>query len=649
MKSFELGNRRYLGCKSKLIDFIHEVVKENCSDVSSILDVFGGTGVVGYSFNKECAVMVNDILKTNLVAYDTFFSSEPADTEKIEKIIEHYNCTKTIDENYYSLNFADTYLSRENMKKVGFIRDDIDDLYHDGKINSRERSILICSLVYAVDRIANTVGHYDAYRKNGNLDQELVMFMPHLDDGSYNEDNKIYNEDANELVRNVKADLVYIDPPYNSRQYCDAYHFLENVVTNKKPEVHGVARKMDRSGLKSRYCTSKAAHEFADLIENIDARYILVSYNDTGNKENPRSNAKISDSEIIDILQKKGEVRIFEKEYMQFNSGKTKSRDHKERLFLCAAGKSENHIDKEEDIIVQSPLNYTGGKYKILPQLMDKFPDDIENFYDIFSGGANVGANMNAQNIICIDINSRLISLLEYLKQEDYYSLIKHLDSLIEEYSLSNTYANGYDFYGCNSNNGAGKYNKEGFLRLRQAYNDSDEMRDDLFLLLIIYSFNNQIRFNNKGEFNLPVGKRDLNAKIRKKLQIFMDKLHNKNIQFINDDFRNIDIDTIDAAKSFFYLDPPYYLGTASYNENGGWTSQDETDLLGFLKKCDEKNIRFALSNVIEHKGKIHQQLLDWCLSNHFSINYIDKTYSNSNYHIKNKNQVTREVLITNY
>lgn len=648
MNKFELNNRRYLGSKTKLIRFIHEVVKHNCTDIHTVLDLFGGTGVVGYSFNDKCAVLINDILQANIVAYNTFFSDEIIDEDKIEKMILKYNSVSVKKENYYSNNFADTYLSKENMRKVGFIRDDIDKQYKNKIINEREKSILICSLVYSIDKIANTVGHYDAYRKNGDLEQKLIMLMPNLKGN--NDNNQIYCEDSNQLVRNISADLVYIDPPYNSRQYCDAYHFLENVTLNYKPEVFGTARKMDRSTLKSKYCTAKAATEFADLIENIRAKYILVSYNNTGEKGNARSNAKISDSQIMSILSKKGEVKVFEQEYSLFNTGKTKLENHKERLFLCIVGQKEKEvIVNNTDELVKSPLNYTGGKYKILTQLIDKFPKNIDMFFDIFSGGGNVGANIEAKKIICVDNNARLISLFNYLQNEEYYHLVSHLDTLIDKFSLSNTYKNGYKFYGCNSANGVGQYNKDKFLMLREEYNRSNKKRDDLFLLLIIYSFNNQIRFNNKGEFNLPVGKRDFNGSLRKKLQLFMDKLHNKEMSFENLDFRRLDVEKISKVNSFLYLDPPYYLGDASYNENGGWTEKDEEDLLDFLKLCDEKQIRFALSNVIEHKGKIHDKLLKWCLTNGFNINYINCSYSNSNYHIKDKSLVTREVLITNY
>ena len=141
--------------------------------------------------------------------------------------------------------------------------------------------------------------------------------------------------DANELVKEIQADLVYIDPPYNSRQYCDAYHLLENVAQWKKPEVFGVAKKMDRSTMKSKYCTQSATEAFEDLIENINAKYILFSYNNMAEKGNDRSNAKISDDDIMRILQAKGELTVFSESYKAFTTGKSDINNNEERLFLC--------------------------------------------------------------------------------------------------------------------------------------------------------------------------------------------------------------------------------------------------------------------------------------------------------------------------
>ena len=150
-----------------------------------------------------------------------------------------------------------------------------------------------------------------------------------------NADNKCYNTDANELVKKIKSDLVYIDPPYNSRQYCDAYHLLENVARWEKPEVFGVAKKMDRSSMKSKYCTQSATEAFELLIKDINAKYILLSYNNMAAKGNDRSNAKISDDDILRILKKKGEVKVFSESYKAFTTGKSDIDDNQERLFLC--------------------------------------------------------------------------------------------------------------------------------------------------------------------------------------------------------------------------------------------------------------------------------------------------------------------------
>ena len=193
---------------------------------------------------------------------------------------------------------------------------------------------MITSLLYAMDKIAKTCGHHDAYRKGAEFDKPLELLVP-LAEMHNNPNNRCYNEDANNLVGSINADLVYIDPPYNSRQYCDAYHLLENVARWEKPEVFGVARKMDRTKLKSKYCTKSAAEAFEDLVGNITSKYILLSYNNMAEKGNDRSNAKISDEDIFRILENKGAVKVFSESYKPFTTGKSDISENEERLFLC--------------------------------------------------------------------------------------------------------------------------------------------------------------------------------------------------------------------------------------------------------------------------------------------------------------------------
>ena len=203
------------------------------------------------------------------------------------------------------------FFSADDCSKIGYIREDIEVKYKNKKINFKEYAILITTLLYAMDKIANTVGHYDAYRKNIDFEKTLVLNVL-LPEKNINSNNVCYNLDANELIKTIKGDLLYLDPPYNSRQYCDAYHLLENVARWEKPEVHGVAKKMDRSGLKSDYCMITATKAFEQLIESANTKYILLSYNNMSDKGMIESNAKISDEDILRILVKKGKVTIFE-------------------------------------------------------------------------------------------------------------------------------------------------------------------------------------------------------------------------------------------------------------------------------------------------------------------------------------------------
>lgn len=332
-KTTKINNRRYLGNKYKLLDFIRNTVADECNSINTVADIFAGTGSVASAFADK-KLITNDFLYFNYICHIAWFGSEKYDELKIEQLVQFYNDTIPTEENYMSEHFANTFFSLEDCRKIGFIRENIETRFNAHEINKRERAILITSLLYAMDKIANTCGHYDAYIKGAKYDKHLELSVP-LASNDNNENNQCYNEDANRLVERIEADLVYIDPPYNSRQYCDAYHLLENVARWEKPDVSGVALKMDRSNLKSDYCTSNATKAFEDLIAKIKAKYILLSYNNMAEKGNSRSNAKISDEDIMRILSRKGKVKVFSECYKAFSAGKSDIKDNEERLFLC--------------------------------------------------------------------------------------------------------------------------------------------------------------------------------------------------------------------------------------------------------------------------------------------------------------------------
>ena len=643
LKQSFINNRRYLGNKYSLSNFIRKIVDENCKNINIVVDIFSGTGAVSNTF-KDKILITNDILYSNYISNYAWFGNEKYSIKRIIELIYYYNQVKTKENNYMRENFANTFFSADDCSKIGYIREDIEVKYKNKEINFKEYAILITSLLYAMDKIANTVGHYDAYRKNIDFEKKLVLNVL-LPEEMVNSNNICYNLDANKLIKSIKGDLLYLDPPYNSRQYCDAYHLLENVARWEKPEVYGVARKMNRTLLKSDYCMITATKAFEELIERADTKYILLSYNNMSNKGNDRSNAKISDEDIMRILSTKGKVTIFESNYKSFSTGKSNIKDNKERLFLC-----EVFSEEKKKMNIPCPFNYTGGKFKLLEQLQPLF-DKKEVFLDLFSGGGNVGINSLSSKIIFNDLNDKLIDLIKFIKETNTDVLLKQIDNIIERYDLSNTSLYGYSYYNSDSSRGLAEYNKRRFLKLRDDFNDkvlAGKVDHLMLYVLIVYSFNNQIRFNRKGLFNLPVGKRDFNSKMRSKLMLFSEKLKSKDVKFMKKDFREISLDDF-SQETFIYCDPPYLITNATYNENGMWTEKEEKDLLEFLDKANEKGFRFALSNVLKSKNKKNDILYNWIESKGYYCNSLNKSYSNSNYHRKNKNSISEEVLITNY
>lgn len=277
---------------------------------------------------------------------------------------------------------------------------------------------------------------------------------------------------------------------------------------------------------------------------------------------------------------------------------------------------------------VKSPLNYTGGKYKLLPQLLELFPKQVNTFVDLFAGGGNVSVNVKAEKVVFNDLMWQVPEMLQEFKKIGVEESLRKIDGYISSYDLS-------------------KENKEGYLALREIYNKGKS--DPLMLYtLICYSFNNQIRFNNKGAYNMPFGKdrSSFNPTLREKFIIFVQRLQSMEIQFSSKDFRELDLDTL-GENDFVYCDPPYLITVASYNENGGWGEQAERDLLAKLDTLDKAGVKFGLSNVFESKGKENIILKEWAKG--YTVHYLDHTYSNCSYHKKNKQSKDIEVFITNY
>ncbi len=329
----QLTSRRYIGSKTKLLDWIFSEIKNNVKG-ESFLDIFAGTGSVAErALSNYDNVIVNDILSSNKVIYEAFWGSEKINIDTIYEYRVMFNNLSIIDsQNYFSTNYGDKYFGISDAKKIGYIRDLIDQDYKKGIINEREFNILLASLIYSMDKIANTVGHYEAYRKIDIVDDRFKFELIDLPNCSEKKID-IFQEDANELAKEIYSDIVFLDPPYNSRQYSRFYHVIENLVEWEKPNLYGVALKPEPKNM-SEYCRNGAPIVFDDLISNLNCKYIVVTYNNTYNSKSSSSKNKIKLEEILESLNKRGKTKVFESDYRFFNAGKTDFPNHKEYLFI---------------------------------------------------------------------------------------------------------------------------------------------------------------------------------------------------------------------------------------------------------------------------------------------------------------------------
>ena len=282
--------------------------------------------------------------------------------------------------------------------------------------------------------------------------------------------------------------------------------------------------------------------------------------------------------------------------------------------------------------LIKSPMNYIGGKYKLLPQILPLFPNKISLFYDVFGGGASVSLNVNSEYVYYNDIVPYVSNMFNNLKGKSTEECLKEIERVIKKYSLSKT-------------------NKEGFLKLREDYNNGDRSWVN-FYMLICHSFNYQFRFNNSQEYNSSFGKNrsEYTITTENKFINFMDKLNSIDISFDCKDFRDIDYSDADE-NDLVYFDPPYLISCGNYNDGKrgfkGWSEQDDLDLMDLCDKLDEQGTRFAMSNILEHKGLKNEKLIEW--SKKYKVYHLNYNYNNCNYQDNNKNNNTVEVLIVNY
>ena len=663
---------RYIGNKTNLLKNINQVIKDNCDGNEKVFcDLFSGTSSVARFFKNRYKIISNDILYFSYVLQRaTITNNEIPDFEKlknklnVENVLDYLE-TININRKKYKTFIYDNYspndncermyLTPENAKRIDYIRTTIEKWKKENLIKENEYFYLLATLIEGVPFVSNITGTYGAYLKDWDKRAFKKFEMIRLNVVNNNEENECYREDANELIKKVSGDILYIDPPYNSRQYLPNYHLLETIARYDEPQINGKTGIRTYTEEKSNYCIkSKVYDELEELIKNAKFKHIIMSYNQEG---------LLKKEEIEQILKKYGDkdtYKLYQIPYKQYENKLTKKIEkHYEYIFYIKKKEEfninniyinipmmekvpitlmedeqyiydiDNYMVDSHKKYIKSPLNYIGGKYKLLPQLMKYFPTDINTFVDLFSGGFNVGINVKSNKTICNDINDFIIDLYKELYNSSVENVLDRINTNIKGYGLS-------------------KENESAYKKFRIHYNETKDPID--LYTLTCYSFNYQFRFNNNREYNNPFGRNrsQFSENMKNNLILFSDKLKNMNIDFSSKDFDKVSIENL-GKDDFIYCDPPYLITTGSYNDgNRGfkdWKEEEEIKLYNYLDKANEKNIKFALSNVMEHKGKENKLLKEW--SKKYKVIYLDNDYSNSSYNTKKGK--SKEVLIINY
>jgi adenine-specific DNA-methyltransferase len=616
---------RYLGNKKSILKDIEKLLLEKgLLDKNLIFfDAFCGTGSVADYFKNNYSIVINDNLHWAVTYSQGRIRSNHCTFDKLGfdpfVYLNNNNEVKHefIYKNYSQGGSARMYFTADNAERIDYFRYKIEEWKDEGFLNQDEYAYLLSSLIESVSLVSNTAGVYGAFLKKWDSRALKPIIFRKVESFPYDGNElETYNDKIESIIKNVNCDILYLDPPYTQNQYGTQYHLLETLILDDNPSISTVTGSRKTAPMRSDWSKDVKCHIlFNQVIEETKAKYILFSYNNDG----------FMSKEFIESTLKrfgKEETYIFKKiQYKKYQNWKSCKEDaHFEYLFFIEKKDSEN-------VIYESPLNYTGSKSKIVLNIKNNIPMNKATFFDLFGGGFNVGINMSSSKSIYVDINHFVKEIIESFYKYDTYTYISFVKKTIKKFNLT-------------------KANAESYLAIREYYNNLPLAKRDprILFTMIMYGFQQQIRFNGNHNFNNPVGMRWFNDKILEKLISFSRHLKNSDSKFISASYLDIE-DDIDE-NSFVYMDPPYKLTTGSYNDGKrgfkGWNEILEDELFSFSDRLTRKNIPFMLSYVIQHKGKVNHNLLRWIEKNSYMIIELGDVLGISG-------TKRKEVLIVNY
>ena len=616
---------RYLGSKESLTEPIIQLLMDKGILRRNLVffDGFCGMGSVSDAIKASYDhIVINDSLKCSstftlgkLYANECSFNSLGFDP------FDYLNSNKTTRKGFIYQNYSPggsdrMYFSAENAGRIDYFRYQIESWKSQELLTTKEYAYLLACLMESVSDVSNTAGVYGAFLKHWDSRALKDIIFSRIDSkkGRCSIIDK-YNDKIENIIANIDCDILYLDPPYTQNQYGTQYHLLETLILNDAPTISKVTGSRPTSPLRSDWSKMYHAHILFDkVVAETKASYIILSYNNDG----------FMSKEFIESTLKRYGVEnsytCITIDYKKYNNTKCKGKEgHQEYLF---------YIEKkpQKDVVVESPLNYTGSKSKMIEIIKQHLPaQQVDRLIDAFGGGFNVGINIPSKETVYNDINPFVEELIKSFSG-DVYSYLMYVSKLINRYKLSPD-------------------NKEGYLALRNKYNETPiNQRDPRMLYtLILYGFQQQIRFNTNHGFNNPPGSRWFNECLLSKFITFARCSKAKNVLYSNVSFDKL-IEKI-TPDTLVYADPPYRSTVGVYNDGKrgfeGWTIKHEQKLCLFLDKINECGSKFMLSYVLQVKDFYNEEVANWATSNNYNI--IDIKVPQGRYNDR------REVLITNY
>lgn len=597
---------RYLGNKTRMIDNISSFIDELKIDGKVFCDLFAGSASVADYFKDKYQIIANDLLASSCIfanakikngitpSFKKFKQAKGVDPFSYFSSREYKFSKKHFIWMNYSPKGDRQFFTEEIANKIDGIRLELDDLKAEEIIDNDEYEFLLASLLETIMGLSNTTGTYEAFLKTWDKrafkEFELVP-LGMKKSKLFSKENVVYNEDSNELIKRIKGDILYLDTPYTITDYNSAYHLLETVAKYDNPEIRGITGRRVNKPEKSKYSVStKVANAYEDLIKHANFKHIIISYS-------TQSLLPIEDLKEIIKRYSKGKITI---KYYPFREYKNIRSSQKGDNLQEVLIHFEKKIDNDE-VYIKSPLNYSGSKNYIVDQIIDELPESFDTFVDAMGGAFNVGINVrNSKKIVYNEYNPFVFEIVDMLLREDKDKIISNVKRIIKKFNLI-------------------KGDKEAYLNYRDYYNNNKTAMN-LFVLQM-YCFQNQLRFNQKHDFNTPVGNCGCNETTFDRIKSF--DIDNRELETTNLDFNDIDI-TKYSKKTVFYFDPPYIITNATYNDGKrgfkGWDEEQEEKLLSFLDRINKNGQKFLLSNVINHNGKTNKILLNWAKDNNYKI-----------------------------